>query len=45
LLKPDLVERQWGSAIGYLSWMRGRSALARQGLTPGQPGIDGGANG
>jgi hypothetical protein len=45
LLKPDMVERHWGSAIGYLAWMRGRSALTRQGLTPGQPGVDGGANG
>jgi N-acetylglucosaminyl-diphospho-decaprenol L-rhamnosyltransferase len=32
LLKPDMVERHWGSAIGYLAFMRGRRALERQGL-------------
>lgn len=37
LLKPDMVERQWGTTIGYLAWMRGRSALTRQGLDPKQP--------
>jgi N-acetylglucosaminyl-diphospho-decaprenol L-rhamnosyltransferase len=31
-LRPDKVERHWGSAIGYMAWMRGRSALKRQGL-------------
>jgi N-acetylglucosaminyl-diphospho-decaprenol L-rhamnosyltransferase len=31
-LRPDMVERHWGSAIGYMAWMRGRSALKRQGL-------------
>jgi GT2 family glycosyltransferase len=45
LLKPEMVERHWGSAIGYLSWLRGRSALTRQGLAAGQPGVDGGAHG
>jgi N-acetylglucosaminyl-diphospho-decaprenol L-rhamnosyltransferase len=45
LLKPEMVERHWGSAIGYLAWLRGRSALRRQGLEPGQPGIGGGPHG
>jgi GT2 family glycosyltransferase len=45
LLRPEMVERHWGSAIGYLAWLRGRSALARQGLAAGQPGLDGGEDG
>jgi N-acetylglucosaminyl-diphospho-decaprenol L-rhamnosyltransferase len=32
MLRPDKVERHWGSAIGYLAWMRGRRALAREQL-------------
>ncbi len=45
LLKPEMVERHWGSAIGYLAWLRGRSALARQGLAAGQPGLEGARDG
>jgi GT2 family glycosyltransferase len=45
LLKPDMVERHWGSAIGYLAFMRGRSALARQGIPPANVVADGDMNG
>lgn len=32
ILRPAMVEKHWGAAMGYLGWMRGQSALGREGL-------------
>jgi N-acetylglucosaminyl-diphospho-decaprenol L-rhamnosyltransferase len=32
VFRSGKVERHWGSAMGYLAWLRGKRALAQQGL-------------